>query len=279
MALAVLAAISVIGASGTLGVLVVQRGDVSAVIALAGVLATAGIAVMLGADWRYRDEALRASERERRTIRSSRTALRPGGFADKVNQLYLRYLKRCAPSDDRERAAWLTDAYVPLCRLRNDLVEAYRERPASTDEVKWLIRFQIRDLRRRWARGEPLDPRPGVPVLLKLSTTAGAATSLTALTWVMQSALRQNVLRATGAFVALAFAGAVAATLGLQIMAERKRVLVAETERERRLNSYRAEYLRWLKRLTDRPTNMEMAQWLDCDRRLLLNSALLASCV
>jgi hypothetical protein len=56
-------------------------------------------------------------------------------------------------------------------------------------------------------------------------------------------------------------------------MAEKKRVRAAEVRREQRLDYYRAEYRRWQQRLADRPTDMEMARWLDCDRRLLLNHA------
>ncbi|GAA2883800.1 hypothetical protein Acy02nite_07580 [Actinoplanes cyaneus] len=264
----------VIVASGTLGWLVAQRGDVSATVALVGLVVTVGIALRLGVEWRFRDEALRASERERRAVRFSYDALRPGGFADQVDRLYRSYVRRFAPSDDRERRAWLDATEIPLSRLRNDLVEAYREREVGADEIKWLVRFQVRDMRIRWTRGEELDPRPGVPARLRLAAGADAVLSLIALAWVTQSALRQDVLRATGAVLVLALAGAVAFMLGLRILADHKHVRVRRIDRERRLEQYNAEYRRWLQRLADRPTDTQMAQWLDCDRRLLLNRAI-----
>jgi hypothetical protein len=269
-----IAAVAVVGGSGTLGSLVLQRDDISAVVALVVALAAAAAALKLAADWRFRDDTLLARERQRRTIRSGRTALRPGGFAAEVNELYLKYLRRLAPPDDRDRGAWLTDAYVPLCRLRDDLAEAYREQPVSADKVKWLIRFQVGDLRQRWARGESLDPKLEVPTRLRFASLASLAASPIATMWVLQSALHQDVLLAISAFLALTFAGTVAATLGLRILAEQKRVLVANVERDRLLKQYWAEYRRWQQRLADRPTDIEMAQWLDCDRRLLLDRAI-----
>ncbi|MEV4276868.1 hypothetical protein [Actinoplanes xinjiangensis] len=268
------AVLAAVGALGTLSSLVMQRSDESALLALACATATAGIAAMLGVEWRYRDSRSRAVEQERRTIRSGRDALRPGGFADRVDRLYLRYLKLCAPTGDRERAAWLTDAYVPLCRVRDDLAEAYREQKVGADEIKWLIRFQVKDLRRRWDEGESLDPSPTIPVYLPLCAIAGAVVSLVGLVWAVQSAIRANVSIALGAVPAMVFAGVVAATIGIRIAVDLKVAHAARIERLRRLDLYTTEYQRWLRRLADRPTDMEMAQWLDCDRRLLLERAL-----
>ncbi|GID56804.1 hypothetical protein Aco03nite_052080 [Actinoplanes couchii] len=267
-------AVSVIGASGTLGSLVIQRGDSPSVIVLAGALLMAVLAWRSGVNWRFRAEAQGTLDQERRTIRSREGSPRPGGFADEVNQLYLEYLQRFAAGSDRERAAWSSAAYIPLCRLRNDLVDAYRERPATADRVKWLIRFQVKDMRRRWVRGEALDARVRVPVILRLTTIVSAGLTLPALVWVLQSAVRQDALRATGALLALAFAAAIAATVGLRIMVEHEHARAGGARRERLLTGYRAEYRRWQRRLADRPTDMEMAQWLDCDRRLLLDQAI-----
>ncbi|MFF5083489.1 hypothetical protein ACFY36_41120 [Actinoplanes sp. NPDC000266] len=276
LVLAGLAVVSVIGASATLGRLVLQRDDVTAAAILVGILATATVSTWFGVEIRFRDDTVRAHEREVRAIRSSRDALRPGGFVASVDRLYLRYIRKFAPPEDGERSAWLTDSYVPLRRLRNDLVEAYREPSATADEIKWLIRFQVKELRQRWSRGEPLDPRPTVPPLMRPATALGAVLSLLGLMWVLPSALRQDVIPAAGAFLALAFAAVVVATLGIRIMAERRRVVAGEIERRRRQALYGKEYERWRQRLADRPDDIEMARWLDCDRRLLLDHAIQA---
>jgi hypothetical protein len=255
------AMLSTIGALGTLSSLVVRRSDDPALLAL-------------GVEWRYRSDRLRAAEQERRTIRSSRNALRPGGFADRVNQLYLRHLRRNSPADDRDRADWLSGAYVPLCRLRDDLVEAYREQRIGADEIEWLIRFQVKDLRGRWLNGEALDPRRTVPAGLPLGVLTGIVVSAAGLIWAVQSAFRAEAALTFGALLAFAFAGVVLVVHGIRIMAEVKFARAAGFDRELRLDRYGVEYRRWQQVLADRPAEMEMAQWLDCDRRLLLDMAL-----
>ncbi|MEV6348433.1 hypothetical protein [Actinoplanes sp. NPDC051851] len=272
--LASTAAVILVGACGTLGWLVQRRGDTAAIVVLLCAVVLGSLGVHHGAKWRSLAERQRDHDQQRRSIRFGRAAPRRGGFADQVNRLYTRYSQRCAPEDGPERAAWFADSFIPMCRLRDDLVEAYREKPVGTDRVKWLIRFQVKDMRRRWADGEPLDPRPTVPMRLRAGTAACAAATLICALWVFQSALRQDVLRAVGALLLVLLAGTVLVAVGLRILADRERADAERRVRDQRMDSYRTEYQRWRDRLSDRPTDMEMARWLECDRRILLDRAL-----
>lgn len=265
------------GAAGTLGWLALRRDDSSALIALIVALIAAGVALTNGAEWRYRADGLRAEVRGWRTRNFPSDAARPGGFAHQVDRLYLRYARRFAPKGP-DRAGWLIDSHAPMSRLRDEICEVYREQRVKADEVKWLIRFQVRELRRQWEAGTLIDHRRRwrVPARVRAGTTAGVLVALVSLMWAAQAAARQNLLQTAGAVVALAAAGWVAAVVGVRIAAENRRVAVEEAERGQRVTNYWFEHQRWQHRLSDRPDDMEMGQWLDCDRRILLQHALAA---
>lgn len=268
---------AVVGAVGTIGWLALQRDDTSALIALTVALIAAGVALTNGAEWRFRVERRRAEKRQLRTQRFPSDAARRGGFTHQVDRSYLRYADMYAPEDRADRAGWLIDAYGPISRLRDELLEVYREKRVKAAAVKWLIRFQVRELRRQWAAGMLVDRRRwNVPAPVKGLTATGALVTVAGLLWAIQSAARQNLLQTAGAVVAIAAAGWAAAVIGLRLVAETKRVAAEEAERLQRETSYWFEYQRWQHRLSDRPTDMEMAQWLDCDRRILLQHTLAA---
>jgi len=73
----------------------------------------------------------------------------------------------------------------------------------------------------------------------------------------------------------LLIAGAVLAIRGrLRITAERDRFLADKAEYDQRLAAVRKSYERWRAKLLDRPTDLEMGTWLDCDRKVLLDEAM-----
>ncbi|WP_433364042.1 hypothetical protein ACQPZX_33265 [Actinoplanes sp. CA-142083] len=275
LALAVLAGAVVAGALGTIGWLALGRDDTSALVALTVTILAAGVALMNGADWRFRLDQARAEERRRRAARFPGAQARPPGFAATVDRMYTRYARRCG-EEGAERAAWLLDAYLPLCRLRDDLVEAYRENRVKADRVRWLIRFQVRELYRQWSEGTPLDPRQrwAVPAHLKALTAIGTVAALAATVWAVQAAARQDPVYAAEALIALILGAWVAVPIGLRIAAENRRFAAERIDHDQRLTASFFEFQRWRHRLSDRPSDIEMARWLECDRRILLRLAM-----
>jgi hypothetical protein len=263
------------GAAGRIGWLALQRDDTSGLLALVVALVAAGVAVTNGAQWKYRADAQRAEARQWRTQRFSSEAGRPGGFTHRIDRFYMSYADRYAPKGT-DRAAWLVDAYGPMSRLRDEVCEVYREQRVQADAVKWLVRFQVRELRRQWDAGSLVDRRRrwNVPGPVKAGTAAGAMVAMVALLWAVQAAARQDLLQTAGSVVAITAAGWAVVVIGLRIAAENRRVATEEAERQQRETSYWFEYQRWQHRLSDRPDDVEMAQWLDCDRRILLQRAL-----
>ncbi|MFG1607740.1 hypothetical protein [Actinoplanes sp. NPDC049265] len=269
LALAALTTVIAAGAACVLGWLGLQRDDPSAVIAVAVGLGAAGAALVNGAEWRFRSR--------RRAPRPSHAGPPAGGFAGRVDRMYRRYVRLAVP-DPAERAAWLREAYRPMCRLRDELAEVYREARVSADEVRWLIRFQVRELRRQWRAGTRADEcrRWAVAPAVKGVCVGGTGLAAASLLWAAQAAARQDLRLTLGAAFAVVVAGWLAAEAGVRIGAENRRVAVDTEDRRVRLNAYWFEWQRWGHRLDDRPTDMEMAQWLDCDRRILVDLALRA---
>src|SRR5690606_2348656 len=66
-----------------------------------------------------------------------------------------------------------------------------------------------------------------------------------------------------------------AALSWLRISIEHKRHAADRADAERRLADRQAAYDRWKRKLADQPSDLEMAHWLDCDRRALLEEAVL----
>jgi hypothetical protein len=271
-ALAGLVMVAALAALGSLGWLGLRRGDASALVAVMVCLGAAGVALINGADWRFRIERRRTADRALRTLR---VAAPPRGFAGKVDRLYARYTKRYAP-EEADRPSWYAETDGPILRLRDELVEVYREARIPPGRVRWLIRFQVRELKREWADGTLAEQRRrwDVPAHVKGAVVAGIVIAFAALAWAAQSAARQDPLPALGALAASVVAGWIAAALGIRIMAENRRVEVETVERQERMTTYWFEFQRWRHLLDDRPTDIEMAQWLDCDRRILLQEAI-----
>ena len=263
LTLAMLTSLIVVGAGCLLGWLAFRRGDSTALIAIMIGLAAAFVALANGAECRFRDERRRAEERERKSWRFPGDDPPAAGFTGEVDRMYRQYIARTV-TGEAERIAWMREAYVPMCRWRDELIEAYRGTRVTAAEVRWLIRFQLRELERRWRKGE----FSGVPERrsVKVAGVAGVVVAVIC----MLVAGRQDL----GAAVTIILAGWAATGPVLRIAAENKRVAVEAEDRRERWNAAWFEYQRCRHHLDDRPSDGEMARWLDCDRRLLLCQAL-----
>jgi hypothetical protein len=242
---------------------------------LALAVVAAAVAVVSGAEWRFLGEQRRKEERLRRVAKLPREATPRAGFARKVDRIFLRYARRYAPDGPRS-ADWFVESYVPLGLLRDEMVEAYRETRIKADQVKWLIRFQVQEIKQQWVDGTLISHRQrwGVGPRTKGFTVGGVVGALVGMVWAVQAAARQDPLRTAEAVAVLVVTGWAAVLTALHILAERRRAAVEERTRDQRMTTYWFEFQRWQHRLSDRPTDIEMAQWLECDRRVLLHRVL-----
>ncbi|MFV2098976.1 hypothetical protein ACFHW1_26455 [Micromonospora sp. LOL_014] len=213
--------------------------------------------------------------RQRFTFTPQRVPAQSDRFASAMDSLFDRYFGRYLPQG-LARETWLAETAGIRQSLRNELVELYREQSVDAKRVAWLVRFLASDVKRRWLSGElttdPENSRVPPP------TWAALGAAVFALVIAGPLLLWQALVEAPFT-TAIATAGVVAgARLAIQgwhaILLERHRyrddVVRVRHDYEHRC----AAYDRWVRKLESKPTDAEMAHWLDCDRKTLVQDTL-----
>ncbi|WP_190816728.1 hypothetical protein [Saccharopolyspora pogona] len=272
---AVLAAALLAGALGVLGWILLQRLTPVPVIAWLTMVGSGGSAARAGFEWRYRTHRLRAKESEHVGHVEDREAPEKG-FANRVDHAFQHYAHKYVPRGV-DRSVWLAETRGIRTTLRDEVVELYGESRIPIGRVTWLIRFLIRDVRRRWSQNLLFAYRQQYRT--SPSTQAwclsGIAVGVLAAGVVVEAAVRTDPLPAL-AGVLLAVVGGRAAALRWWHLLSRQRRFTEETrECAREKEAREAEYQRWKAKLAaTRPTEEEIETWLRCDRALLVDEAL-----
>ncbi len=235
---------------------------------------TAGVTgAHTGSVWCHRSARLAEKEWDHAYARSLR-APEPG-FARQVEHRFQHYSHIYAPPEpDRER--WLTETSGIRSTLRNEIADLYRGVNRVT-EVDWLTRYLIRDVRDKWKNGTLHEYRkryrtsPSVTASFLIS----AGVLIPAGSTVVITAVRVDpFLSALATPVALVGGWAAGAAV-LKLVNGRRRLAEGKQERAEAFAAREAEYQRWQERLRlTRPFEEEMERWLDCDRKLFLDTAL-----
>lgn len=227
-----------------------------------------------GVDWRFRAE--RRREKDERLAPWRRTRNAPsGGFADDVDRSFRHYFARYVPRDT-PRSVWLAEtAGIRRC-LRDEIVELYREQRIGVERISWLIRYRVGDVRKRWENGTLWDYRRelSTPPATKLLTLGGLALFFPAVVRMLASAMEIDPLSVIRSTAFALPAGVIASRAWLRILLERRRHAADHAEVSRIRKDCESAYRRWKAKLADKPDDSEMAAWLDCDRKMLLDEAL-----
>jgi hypothetical protein len=214
-----------------------------------------------------KDERLRAPDH-------SGSAQPGANIAVGVDKLFKRYFVRYA-LDKAERERWEA-ATAGLRKFhRDEIIAACRRDGIPPNRVAWLIRYQVRQLRHRWQNGT-LDeywqlpaPRPGTLAARRIGLAALVLGGL----WTVV-ALRAHPLADAVALTITLMSAFWTWRTWLRVRLERKRYAADEEEHAQRQTEIDKEYRRWAKRLEARPTDEEIATWLESDRAVLLDQAL-----
>ncbi|MGQ4269190.1 hypothetical protein [Nocardiopsis changdeensis] len=199
-----------------------------------------------------------------------------GGFADQVERLFDHYFDKYAP-DPSDKYAWLARTRGVRRCLRDEVVRTYRERGIEADRVKWLVRFMVRDVRRRLRDGEPVEPYEihQVDPAVKARCTALCLATATAVATVVATAFQQAPVSTAACVVLAAAAARFAVPLWLRVHSERLRAGEEAREHEAVEAARKAEYERWKTKLDLlRPREEEMEAWLSADKTLILDETL-----
>ncbi|MFG3716004.1 hypothetical protein [Micromonospora sp. NPDC047730] len=262
-------------ATAKLTVLLAANGEFGGLFGLYG--AAAGLAAfgVGGADRHFRHRRRRAKDNELRPPRRRHTDARPGGFAGKIDRLFTHYFARYVP-DRMASAQWLAETAGIRRHLRNEVVDAYREERVNAERVAWLVRYLTSDVRTRWTQGTLTAYRQElrVPLSIWLLQIVGAIALITGLLWAASGVFSAAVLPGT-LWLALTVPTAITATrASFRIVAERRRVIADNAHRASEQARRMEAYHRWTAKLADKPTDTEMAAWLECDRKVITDRAL-----
>lgn len=262
-------------AGGYLGWIVLTLARPIPILAYAATLAVGYVAARLGLEWRYRSDRLKAKDREFRDQDGGGQAPERG-FANSVDHAFAHYFAIYVPHGV-ERDVWLAETAGIRTTLRNEIVEIYRESRIPAGAVRWLIRYLVTDVSKRWEAGTLWDYRERYQVArsTKAQCLAAATVCAVATVNVVATAITVHPFLALLALAAAVKGARTAAARWLYITSERRRLKEDRQDYEHAEAQRAAAYERWMAKLNAaRPSESEMEHWLDCDKTILLGNAL-----
>ncbi|GGQ72336.1 hypothetical protein [Couchioplanes azureus] len=274
--LAVLGTAVLLYAMGVLGRLLLQQGDLAARAAFVVAVAAGAVAMANAVPWHFARARLRAGDAVFAPPRPRGREAPGRGFARAVDRLFDHYFARYVPYGT-DRDTWLEQTAGIRRHLRDELVEIYREQSVTARQIAWLVRHLVGDVRSRWENDTLTAYRAQLrtPLRVRAACLAGTAVAVVAVIgWVVPAAAGAAPLAGTGSALLAAVSAVVAVRTWLRIGTERRRVAADEAERAAKLRSRQEAHRRWKAKLSRRPTDAEMAAWLECDRKLLVDRML-----
>jgi hypothetical protein len=249
----------------------------SAVLGLLGYVAgvVGGVvAAAAGLELRFMAERRRLKDEQFRV--PSRPAPGPtnDALADRVDKLFKRCFGRTEP-DKAKRERWMAAAAGIHMFYRDEIIERCQSNGILPEDVAWLIRYEVRQLKQRWQKGilreyqRQLLPPPRTIVACR----AGLTFLVLGGAWAVIALRAHPVVDVATTIVAL-LSALWASRCWLRISLERRRYSADCEENSQRQADIDKEFARWTKRLEKRPKDAELAAWLECDRTILLGKAL-----
>ncbi|MFI6294627.1 hypothetical protein ACIBEJ_23765 [Nonomuraea sp. NPDC050790] len=259
--------------AGFVGVTAWQHTGTAALAALLALAVALWASVRSGVRWRYRRE--RRLAKDRAYARQPAATARGDGFASKIDHQFDHYSALYTPRG-ADRARWLADTAGVRRALRDEVVTVYRESTVNAKRVSWLIRYLVADVARRWQTGTLWDYRKElrVPFLLRVRCVLAAIAAAVAGAFLVWSGAHVSPFIVVPAALVAAASIWSAARLWLRIAVRYKQHAADKAEEKTLLADRQAAYNRWKRKLADRPDDLEMARWLECDRKALMEQAM-----
>lgn len=191
-------------------------------------------------------------------------------FAEQIDKHFQRYFNKYGP-DESTRGLWRNAPGGVRRFYQDEIIGICLRTGASVAEVDWFIRYGVRQMLHRAQGGALRMPREQ-PLERPVAPTARQAG------WVM---LALGCILAVFALRVYAL-GVVVVLLGeywawacwLPVALEHRRYVADKKERDHRQTGIDEAFREWNDKLKDRPSDAEMAEWLECDRTVLLGFAL-----
>ncbi|WP_261569646.1 hypothetical protein [Frankia gtarii] len=254
-----------------IGLTLAQAGRASGILAWLVSVAGGFFGVQHGLEWRWRVQRRQAKDKQFETPQQSKTAAPSSGFAWQVDQ----YFARCRP-EDVDRKAWRKETAGILRYIRDEIVEVYRETKVNVDRISWLIRYRVDEITGQWREGSLRNYRArlAVPPPTRAITFLGLLTLTGGGVWALICTIQTSPLLGSLATVVVPISGWATTRWWFRIALENRRFSTDKAESELRNLADQAAFDRWREELADKPEEREIAAWLECDRKVLLNEAL-----
>lgn len=265
-----------LAATAFVSVIAWQHAWLPAALALLALAAGSYVCARSGLEWRFRTDRRRAKDQEYLDVRQSPASSgQHGGFVNKIDRQFTDYFNRYVPRNT-DRTEWVTRTTGIRKALRDEVVDLYRESRIDAKRVAWLTRYLVSDVKARWQVGTLWDYRENLRVsgTTKASFVTGFAALTIGATMLISGGFQSEPLRAVGGTLIGLPCGWLAVRAWLRIVLEHKRHAAEWAESDQLLADRQSALQRWRKKLADKPDDQEMARWLDCDRKALMEEAM-----
>jgi hypothetical protein len=252
----------------------IRHGSIGGV--LGYVVGCTGLCIA-GASWvEYRWQARRRAEHARRLALATRHAAPAGSFAARIDQRIEHYFATYLP-DGMDRTDWLAITAGTRTRLRGELVEIYQGRRIGAEGLNWLFSHEAGEAKRRWKQETFYSPAQefyAAPAV-RTGRSAGMIGTVIGGLVVALALLHADPVGGLFSLAVLAVSGYHGTRQWTSIALERRRAAADEAEYKDKDAEWEAAYERWSGNIENiKPTDQEMAEWLDCDKKIMLANAL-----
>lgn len=265
-------AVAAVAALADIGWQLVVHGSVTGLVGWTAICVGCCLAARNWIDlrWEKRHQA------EQTRLRAPRPHAPAPGFARSVDQRFDHYLAVRVPRG-ASRENWIAGTAGVRQQVRDEIVDIYREQRIGARRLDWLIRYEVEEMARQWRAGTLHSPDDEfcVSSRARITRAAGVAALTAGVLIVGQSLLHAGPLRGFLAVAVLAFGGYLAERGWTRNGMERRRAAADQARSERIFARREAAYGKWIEKLANiKPTDQEMAAWLDCDKKIILECAL-----
>jgi hypothetical protein len=189
------------------------------------------------------------------------------------------FFRRHAPGGT-DGSGWLSITAEVRARLRDEFAEIYVGKRINAERLNWLFAHEARQAAQRWRAGTLHSPannsraKPAARMALRTGIVATVLGVILVAIVLLSTNLASEFISLT-AFVVLAYGGYRGSGRWTHIVLERRREASDAAERDRKFSERQTAYEAWRSKLAQiRPSDQQMAEWLDYDKKVLLKSAL-----
>jgi hypothetical protein len=267
-------------ATALLCILALFADPASAVIEFLVALGAGVTAVRFGRQWSDQELQLKAKNCESHNPHTGKPASAGDGFTNDVRQSFKYYFSNRVPHGLTPNEWFGLTTHI-RDGLATEIALLYRESRVSVDRVNWLIRFLAEDARDCYSKGTLFDQRhrnqspAAAKALCVLALIALGIMALVAFGTVASADGALQILLAILAVIGAVWSGRKAVSSWLEVQSEEHRLAEETREYQEQLTARQVAYQNWKSFLdATRPSELEMENWLTCDKTLFVDEAL-----